>query len=269
MRGMPSPADMYESMFVPAIFRPLSRHVLALAAPKKGERVLDLACGTGIVARQVAPLVGAEGRVVALDLRPGMLAAASKLTVPYGAAIEWVEGDATRLDLAPGSFDLVVCQQGMQFFPDRAAAAAGMKRVLASGGRAVIACWRALEHHPLWSALAAAEMRHLAALGADASDATAPFALGDADELRGVLEGAGLRVVEVVERTIEVDFPAGGFVRDQYLAYAAVMPQFVADPAAFDAFVAAIERDSKDAIASFTRDGRVRCPMPTHIATAR
>src|SRR5690606_9535063 len=141
------------------------------AAPKPGERVLDLACGTGIIARQVAPLVGGEGKVVALDLRPGMLAAASKLTVPYGAPTERVQGDATELDFAPGSFDLVVCQQGLQFFPDRPAAAAEMKRVLATGGRAVVACWRSLEHHPLWSKMAEAEVRHLAALGADASDA--------------------------------------------------------------------------------------------------
>lgn len=266
---MPSPADMYESMFVPAIFRPLSRHVLALAAPRLGERVLDLACGTGIIARQVAPLVGGEGRVVGLDLRPGMLAAASKLTVPYGAPIEWLEGDATRLDLAPGSFDLVVCQQGLQFFPDRAAAVAEVKRVLAPGGRAVIACWRTIEHHPLWSKMVASEMRLMAAIGANASDAVAPFALGDAGELRAVLEGADLRDVTIVERTVEVDFPAEGFVRDQYVAYAAVMPQFVADPGAFDAFVTAVERDSKDAIASFTADGRVRFPMPSHIATAR
>lgn len=266
---MPSPADMYESVLVPAVFRPLSRHVLALAAPRLGERVLDLACGTGIIARQVAPLVGGEGRVVGLDLRPGMLAAASKLTVPYGAPIEWLEGDAARLDFAPASFDLVVCQQGLQFFPDRAAAMAEVKRVLAPGGRVVVACWRTIEHHPLWSRMVASEMRLLAGLGADASDAVAPFALGDAGELRAVLEAAGLRDVTIVERAVEVDLPADGFVRDQYAAYAAVMPQFAADASAFEAFVAAIERDSKDAIAGFTADGRVRFPMPTHVATGR
>lgn len=136
-----NPADVYETYFVPGMFRPLSRALLPLAAAKSGDRLLDLACGTGIIARQVAPVVGAEGRVVALDLRQAMLDVASKLTVPYGAAIEWVQGDATKLDFAKGSFDIVACQQGLQFFPDRAAALAEVKRVLRPGGRLVF-----LEH---------------------------------------------------------------------------------------------------------------------------
>ncbi len=92
-----------------------------------------MACGTGIVARYATPLLGAEGSVVALDVSPDMLAVARALPEPAGAAVEWQEGDATSLALPDSAFDLVLCQQGLQFFPDRAAAVREMRRVLAPG----------------------------------------------------------------------------------------------------------------------------------------
>src|SRR5438552_1035927 len=137
----PSPAEIFESYFVPAIFAPWARVLLEYAAPRPGDRVLDLACATGIVARQVAPVVGPSGRVVALDINPGMLAVGASLPAPEGAAIEWRQGDAVALDLPTGAFDLVLCQQGLQFFSDRAAAVREMKRVLADGGRVVLSLW--------------------------------------------------------------------------------------------------------------------------------
>lgn len=88
----PTPAEVYERVLVPAIARPLARIVIDLAAPTEGERVLDLACGTGLVARTVAPIVGSTGSVVGLDVLPGMLAVARSLPPPGGAAIEWREG---------------------------------------------------------------------------------------------------------------------------------------------------------------------------------
>ncbi len=173
-------ADLYETYFVPAMFRPLARAVLKRAAVKEGERVLDLACGTGIIARQVAPVVNHEGRVVALDARAEMIETASKLTVPYGCPIEWKVGDATRLDAPAGSFDLVVCQQGLPFFSDRAAALAEVRRVLAPGGRAVFAVWE--------------------------------LELAEPAELRRGLEAAGFRDVELERQTIDVGLSAEALV---------------------------------------------------------
>lgn len=123
--------------------------LLEYAAPQPGERALDLACGTGSVARHVAPLVGAEGKVVALDINPEMLAVGRALPAPEGATIEWQEGNAIALALPDGSFDLVLCQQGLQFFSDRAASLREMRRVLTDGERVVLSVWQALQRHPV------------------------------------------------------------------------------------------------------------------------
>lgn len=264
-----NPAELYETYFVPGMFRPLSRIVLSFAAVREGERVLDLACGTGVIARQLAPVVGDRGRVVALDLRPGMLEAASKLTVPYGAPIEWVEGDATKLGHAASAFDLIICQQGLQFFGDKPAAVAEMKRVLAPGGRVVIATWDALQEQTMWHEVIAVEIGHFEKLGLPTSDVVAPFSLNDAGELRGLLEGAGLRDVVVERRTIETDFPSQGLIELSLRAYTAVMPQIASDPAAFRAFADAVVRDTADILARYAQDGRVSFTMQTLIATAR
>jgi ubiquinone/menaquinone biosynthesis C-methylase UbiE len=126
-----------------------------------GERALDVACGTGSVARHVAPLVGAAGQVVGLDISPAMLAVARALPASAGAPIAWQEGNAIRLDLPDDAFELVLCQQGLQFFPDRAAALREMRRVLTAGGRVAISVWQALQRHPVYAALFHATARHL------------------------------------------------------------------------------------------------------------
>lgn len=264
-----NPAEIYETYYVPGMFRPLARALLPLAAVKAGERVLDLACGTGILARQIAPVVGADGRVVAVDLRPGMLEVASKLTVPYGAAIEWTQGDATALDCAAGSFDVVLCQQGLQFFADRAAGVAEMKRVLRPGGRVALALWEALDKQSLWHEVITVELRHFDTLGLPAADAVTPFSLHDPAEVRALLEGAGLRDVSITSRTIEADFPADGLVDISTRAYSAVMPQIARDPDAFARFTAAVVREADEIVKRYERDGRARFPMQSLLVTAR
>jgi SAM-dependent methyltransferase len=104
--------------------------------------VLDVACGTGAVARAAAQRVGASGSVTGLDLNAGMLAVARSLPAPPGAAITWIQRDATDTQLPAKSFDAVLCQQGLQFFPDKTAALRDLHRVLVSGGRLAISVWR-------------------------------------------------------------------------------------------------------------------------------
>ena len=117
-----SPAEIYERYMVPGIFGHWTQELLDLAGPRPGERVLDVACGTGIVARQAAERVSRTGHVVGLDYHAGMLAQARSLSLAGGLPIEWREADAQRPPLSDGSFDLVLCQHGLQFFPDRPAA---------------------------------------------------------------------------------------------------------------------------------------------------
>ncbi|MCW5688466.1 MAG: methyltransferase domain-containing protein [Pseudolabrys sp.] len=255
---------------MPAIFEPLTRATLDLARPQPGERVLDLACGTGIVARRAAPLVGDGGSVVGLDLRPGMIAKARSLPAPEGAAIDWREGDATALPFAAGTFDLVLCQQGLQFFPDRTAAAAEMRRVLADGGRAVLAVWRGLEHLTLFRELTEAEARHLAKLGVSYEEIALPFLMGDEGEIRAALAAGGFTAITISEATITASFPsADRFVRDVETAYASVMPQFVDDPSAFEAFVAAVAADLAPALARYRDGDGVRFTLKAHMAVAQ
>src|SRR4051794_35688658 len=123
-----TPAEMYERYFVPAMFRPWARVLLEHAVPQAGERVLDVACGTGVVAREAAPLVGPLGQVVGVDMSSAMLAVASSLPVPAGAPISWQEGSALALPCEDGAFDIVLCQHGLPFFPQRAPAAREMRR---------------------------------------------------------------------------------------------------------------------------------------------
>ena len=145
-----NPAEVYEQYLGRSIADPFTRVLLKLVRPKSGERVLDLASGTGSVARHVAPLIGTEGRLVALDVSPAMLAVGAAMPVFGGTRIEWVEGDALSLPFPDQSFDLVLCQQGLQFFSDRDLALSEMRRVLTPGGRVAISVWQQLSFHPLY-----------------------------------------------------------------------------------------------------------------------
>jgi SAM-dependent methyltransferase len=171
-----SAAQIYDRHLVPAIFGPWAPRVLDLAAPAAGEQVLDVACGTGVVARLAAERVGAGGRVACLDLNPGMLAVAGSL--PAGdAPVGWVQASAGRLPFPDGSFEVVCCQLGLQFFPDRTAALAEMARALVPGGRLAVMVWRSIDHSPGFAVLAAALDRHIGP--AAGAVMRAPFGLSD------------------------------------------------------------------------------------------
>jgi SAM-dependent methyltransferase len=261
-----NPAETYESYFVPATFRPWSEELLRRTHPRPGERVLDVACGTGIVARQVAPLVGATGTIAGIDINPAMLDVARSLPPPPGAAISWQEAAADRIPFADGVFDLVLCQQGFQFFPVRLAAASEMRRVLRPGGRIGVSVWRGIEHQSLLQAFDQAIERHLGE-----PEVGGPFAFGDGGELRRVLQTAGFTdmSVEAVTRTVRFPRPEQ-FVRLTILASAAVMPMYEQmDEAAREALVAAVIREVAETV-EVHRDGdELAFTMASHIAVAQ
>jgi len=132
-----SAPENYERYFVPAIGAPLASGLVDLAALRLGERVLDVACGTGVVARLAAEHVGASGSVVGIDINPAMLAVAHAAE-PGAPPIEWHEASADELPLADSSFDVSLCQMGLQFFPDKPTALREIRRVLAPGGRLLL-----------------------------------------------------------------------------------------------------------------------------------
>ncbi|KAB2893053.1 MAG: methyltransferase domain-containing protein [Kofleriaceae bacterium] len=260
---MSNPAHTYESFFVPAIFTPSSRVLIEAAAPRPGERVLDLACGTGVVARTIAPLVGAGGKVTGVDISPDMLAVARTL-VPEGLTIDFKQGNAVELDAPDRSVDLVTCQHGLQFFPDRVAGTRHMRRVLADGGRAVVLCWQDVATQSLYHPMFEAEARHL---GVEANKLTIPFSLGEPGELRRVLLAGGFASVDVRPYTITARFAsADQFVRLSMLAGSAVLPELAGK---VDSLVDAVQRDCADDIARYRVGDRIEMEMSGLIAVAR
>jgi ubiquinone/menaquinone biosynthesis C-methylase UbiE len=157
-----SPAETYDEFIVPAIFRPWAAKVLGAHPPPPGCRVLDLACGTGVVARTAATLVGHGGRVDGIDVDAGMLAVARRRSPrEQEALLAWCQASAQALPFGAAAFDVVVCFEGLQFFPDRPAALGEVRRVLRVGGRFVGTVWAALEHNPAYEAIAAALREHV------------------------------------------------------------------------------------------------------------
>ena len=150
--------QIYEQALVGPLFRPWVDSLLEGVELGPGDRVLDIACGTGIVARLARERLGATARVVGIDVNPQMLAVARRVA----PAIDWREGDAGVLPLGSDEqFDVVLCQQGFQFFQDRAAAARQMRRALVRGGRLGVSTWRPDEEFPLLRQLREIAERHL------------------------------------------------------------------------------------------------------------
>jgi ubiquinone/menaquinone biosynthesis C-methylase UbiE len=266
---LPNPAEMYEQFYGPGIFQPMTELFVRYAAPKLGEHVLDMACGTGLVARHVAPLVGNSGKVVAIDINPAMLEVARRKPVPEGAPIEWREGDAVTIELPDGTFDLVLCQQGLQFFSDKVVALQRLRKALRPGGRIALALWQGIEAQSLVAEFAKIEALHLAPLGVRYDDLLAPFTLGDAKEIQALLESARFSRVSIVPQLIETRFPSPEtFARNMEIAYGAVVPAFIQNPSAFAEFVNAVERETKDVVRRYVQGNSVSFPMTTNFILA-
>ena len=199
---MSYPAESYENLMVPGLFAPWASHLIQSANPQPGERILDVACGTGIVARQIAGRVGSQGTVIGLDLDPEKIAVARAAAEREGLAIEWHAGPAERLPFSDGNFDLILCQFGLMFFTDRHAALMEMHRVLRSDGRLALSVWQGLDRHPFYQTLHEVSSRRLGE-----SSVGAVFSLGDSDELRTLLADAGFHDIEIEPRSITVRYP--------------------------------------------------------------
>ena len=198
-----SPPSNYERYFVPAIGAPLATDLVRLAALRPGERVLDVACGTGVVARLASEQVGSAGAVAGLDVTPGMLAVARSATPP-GASIEWHEASADAMPFPDESFDVVLCQMGLQFMPDRSAALREMRRVLARGGRLAL---NVPGPTPRLFEILHDELAHH--LGDEAAGFVSQvFSLHDTAETEDLLRDAGFHDVSVRSGTRSLDLPA-------------------------------------------------------------
>jgi ubiquinone/menaquinone biosynthesis C-methylase UbiE len=180
--------EQYEQSLVGPLFRPFAEALVERACLKDGDAVLDIACGTGIVARLAKERLGRNGRVVGVDVNPQMLAVANAIA----PEIEWREGNAGALPLATGeTFQAVLCHQGLQFFPEKPAAITEMRRALHGEGRLLVAVWKSLDEAPFFrDTHSVAEQR----LGAFVDRR---HSLGDSAALQQLLEQAGFENVRV------------------------------------------------------------------------
>jgi SAM-dependent methyltransferase len=183
-RVVQSAAEVYEEFFVPALFGQWPDLVLDAAGVSDGDRVLDVGCGTGVLARAAVERVGRTGRVAGVDANDGMVAVAHRL----GPEVAWKIGVAEHLPYPDASFDRVVSQFALMFFTDRPAALAEMARVLAPGRSVAIATWASLDTTPGYAAMVGL-LGEL--FGDDTADALrAPFLLGDPEEIHGLVDTA-------------------------------------------------------------------------------
>jgi SAM-dependent methyltransferase len=252
-----SSADAYEQLLVPAIFEPWAHGLVDLADPRRGEHVLDAACGTGVVARAAASRVGADGTVTGVDVNAGMLATARG----SDAAIAWRHADVTALPFPDGTFDVVLCQQGFQFMADRDSAARELRRVLARPGRAALSTWRAIDQSPGYAAFADALERHAGAGGI----MRAPFAFGDREQLRRLLLGAGFDRVRIVIDVKACRFPSvAEFLRYEVLASPLAEPVGQLDAEERDALVGELEH----LLEPYVDDDGLALAIESHVALA-
>jgi SAM-dependent methyltransferase len=247
--------EAYEHHLVPAIFAPWATVLLELARLQPGERVLDAACGTGVVARAATLRVGATGQVTGVDLNPGMLEVARSVSGEAGQLIAWREGNLEALPFADGAFDVVLCQQGLQFCPDKAAAVAELRRVLREGGRLALSVWRDIRHFPYILALASALADHV---GAEASQRmSAPCSFGSADGLRALMKQGGFKDVQLRIDVLATRVPS----------LEAFLPaQFVASPIAAD--VGALDERARAALFADLERRLLAVPFEAHSVIA-
>jgi SAM-dependent methyltransferase len=252
-------ARAYEELHVPALFGQWCDRMLVAARVRPGQRVLDVACGTGILARHALTRVGPSGSVAGVDPGPGMLAVARE----KAPDIDWRHGTAESLPFPDDSFDAVVSQFGMMFFTDRSQAVHEMTRVLVPGGRLAVAVWDRLEASEAY----AVEVDLLDRMaGPAAADALrAPFVLGDADALAALFESSGADDVRVTTHLGTARFPSVRAMVEADLRGWLPIMRVCLDEETIDNVLAAAEREFAQYV---TESGGVVFGSPAHIVTA-
>ncbi len=198
-------ADRYQAVLVPVIFEPWARELVRRADPQADDNILDLACGTGVVTRELAKRLPGSGNIAAADHSGEMLSVARSLAKEARIDVEWVEADAAVLPFADNRFNLAFCQQALQFFPNKLGALRELRRVLKPEGRAVFCVQRELDVNPMLKAQAATLETYVGAEAAAAVEAIC--SLPDGTEIQMLFETAGFQDIEVTSVSLDLQHP--------------------------------------------------------------
>jgi len=251
-------AEVYERFFVPALFGQFAPLVAEAARAEPGQRSLDVACGTGVLAREMHRRTGRGAGTSGLDCNPGMLAVARR-TEP---AIDWVEGKAEALPFPDHGFDAVVSQFGLMFFEDRRAALREMWRVLRPGGHMVVAVWDSLGNLPGFAALEALFQQQLGEEAA--ASLRAPFVLGDSAALRATIEAA-----KIADGKIETRHGTARFRSIEDWVRTEVRGWTLADRVDGEGYQR-LQRSARERLLDFTdSDGSVAFAVAAHFVVTR
>ena len=252
-------ATAYDELLASAVFQEWTHRVTDAADIRSGQRVLDVACGTGVLARTVAARVGPSGTVTGLDINQGMLVVAER----NAPRIQWRRGAADSLPFVDRSFDAVVCQFGLMFFPDRQAALREMFRVLVPGGRLAVAVFDSLDSASAYAAMTTVLERLISKEIADAL--RYPFLLGDREEFASLFAAAGITSAAITSQDATARFAS---VRDMVLAD--VKGWFPLAGINLDApMIDSLVTEAQAALEPFiTSNGSVAFPISAHIVTA-
>lgn len=255
-----SPA-VRESYYGPAMFDPWAEWLVSSAPPQEGDSVVDLACATGAVTRHLAKVVGDGGSVIGSDIDDRMLEFASSLPKIAGAEIRWEQADICDMGFESASFDAVYCAQGLQFVPDRVAAASEIHRILKPGGRLIASIFRGLQHNPAYLAISDS-VKNVTGVTVGSS----PFGLGDATELEDYIKSGGFGNPEIKSHSIELRFPnAEMFIRTSALAGIGGLPGLSdLDEKAQESLFEAVSSEFRTQLKTFTHGDLVRFPSSVH-----
>lgn len=243
--------EIYEEVMVPLWFGRWAGAMLEAVALQPGERVLDVACGTGVTTRLAKAQVGGAGQVTGLDLNGPMIAQAKELAGE--AEITWIESDVTSSGLPDGGFDVIIAQHDYHYFPDKPAALAEFRRLLSQGGRLCYSIWDG--HSPYTRAVCAAVEAHISP--GIAAKQRAQRETPGADALEAEARAAGFSDVSVLRQELLIDTPPAGEFVPLHLGSMPIAGAFLA---LAEEEQEALAADVAAALRGYEQGGRLRYP---------
>ena len=253
-----SAAEIYDQFYLPALFKEWAPRVAQMANIRNGDQILDVACGTGVVARHIAQLPHTNLSLTGLDINPGMLAVAAE----RAPDIRWKTGPAEEIPFEDNLFDVVVSQFGLMFFEDRERGINEMIRVLKPNGTLVVAVWGSLDVTPGYDALVNILDR---LFGPEvAMGLRSPYILGDRATFRSLFDQAPLSEIEIVTETGEAKFSS---IREWITTD---IKGWVISDAVDDKQLEHLIEVAEEELAGFANEhGAVRFAAPGHILRGR